>query len=161
MRLFKSGIAAICCVPALATMGCGFTASPAEGLQFAAPPGWQSSPGIMGFMQFWRPPVGNQEVLMLFKSPKPLNPKDVFSSGNMQGRFKSVTVRHETAIKICGGQPATLVAGMANSDKGDAVVDMVLTNVHGTSYLAMYVYPIDRAPNPVAMASLREVCAKT
>ena len=49
------------------------TASPSR-----RPPAGSSSPGIMGFMQFWRPPSNEREVLMLFKSPTPLETHDVF-----------------------------------------------------------------------------------
>jgi len=161
MRRMKITVAALCVVGALVPVGCGFTASPADGLRFQAPPNWQSSPGIMGFMQFWRPPSGRGEALMLFKSPKTLRPSDVLSSGTMGGGLKSISVRNETGTKICGDQPATFLDGTAKNDRGDAIVDMMLTNVKGTSYMAMYVYPVDRAPNPLAIAALREICAKS
>ncbi|MBV8655075.1 MAG: hypothetical protein JO160_03450, partial [Candidatus Eremiobacteraeota bacterium] len=64
-------LSALACAVILA--GCGLTSSPAEGLTFSPPAGWQSSPGIMGFMQFWRSPTNSEEVLMLFRSPKALN----------------------------------------------------------------------------------------
>lgn len=161
MSLFRSGVTLFCCLGALSPTGCGFSSSPADGLQFQAPPGWRPSPGIFGFMQFWRPPTSAREVLMLLKSPKPISPDDMYSSANMQGAFKNVTVQRKRPIEICGRQPATLVQGIAESrNDTESNVDMVLSNVEGTSYLAMYVRPVDEVPNPMAMAALRELCAK-
>ncbi len=84
-----------------------FTASPADGLQFQPPAGWQSSPGIMGFMQFWQSPANDGEVLMLFRSPKPLKPTDVFSDARLNDTLKDATIESRTNIEICGNQPAT------------------------------------------------------
>ena len=106
MRSFKSGILALI---TLAASGCAWSASPADGLRFQAPAGWRSSPGIMGFMQFWRPPGDDQEVLMLFKSPKPLQPRDVFSTTELQDTLKHATIERRQTIEICGAQPATYV----------------------------------------------------
>jgi hypothetical protein len=162
MRFFKSRIAAICCIGALAPMGCSFTASPAEGLQFQAPPGWQSSPGIMGFMQFWRSPSSDREILMLFKSPKPLATNEVFSNAQMQDSLKNVQIQSRRTIQICGNQPAAYVQARGSSAKGgDESVDMVMTTTHGTSYFAMYVRPIGAQPNPAAELALRELCPKS
>jgi hypothetical protein len=112
-------------------------------------------------MQFWRPPSGTREVLMLLKSPKPLSSKDVYSDANMQGAFKSVTIQRKRAVEICGNQPAFSVQGFATSrNDTQSRVDMMMANVRGTSYLAMYVRPLDEPPNPMAMAALRELCAK-
>src|SRR5580700_8390627 len=109
MKLSRSGIAAVCFVGAVAQTGCAFSASPADGLTFQAPPGWQSSPGIMGFMQFWRPPSSDREVLMLFKSPKPLATNEVFSNAQMQDSLKDVQIQSRRTIQICGNQPAAYV----------------------------------------------------
>jgi hypothetical protein len=143
---------------ALASSGCGFTSSPADNLTFKAPAGWQSSPGIMGFMQFWKAPSGNQEVLMLFKSPKPLQVHDVFNSANM----KDAKVETEKPISICGNQPAEFFKAQGMSSQGkDSNVEMVMTNAAGTTYLAMYIYPAGAAPNGDAAGALRELCSKT
>jgi hypothetical protein len=159
MRLFAGGAIALV---ALALAGCAFHASPTEGLQFRPPPGWRSSPGILGFMQFWRPQSGVREALMLFKSPKPLASSDVYSSANMQGAFKSVTVRRKQNIEICGNQPAYFVQGTAVS-RNDTLsnVDMMLSTVHGVSYLAMYVRPMEEPPNAQAEAALHGLCLKS
>lgn len=158
----RSVVAVFCCLGALVLPGCNFRASPADALQFQPPSGWRSSSGILGFMQFWRPPLGTHEALMLFKSPKQLSPNDVYSSANVQGAFKGVTVQHKRSIEICGHQPASLVQGIAISRDGtESSLDMVLSDVRGTSYMALYLRPIDKPPNPMAMAALRELCAKS
>lgn len=159
MRLGKSAVAALF---AFALAACNMTASPADGLAFQAPSGWQSSPGIMGFMQFWRSPSDDREVLMLIKSPKPLKPDDVFSDARLKDTLKNVTVEGRSSIVICGHQPATYVQARGSSSHGgDEFVDLVLTTLNGNSYLAMYVRPIAMPTNPMAAAALREVCTKS
>jgi hypothetical protein len=136
---------------------CGFTSSPADSLTFKAPAGWSGSPGIMGFMQFWRAPNRSDEVLMLFKSPKPLQTRDVFSSANL----RDAKVQTEKPITICGNQPAEFFKAQGMSSRGsDSNVEMVMTNTAGTTYLAMYIYPLGGMPNGEADAALRELCAK-
>jgi len=158
MRLLRSGIVALL---ALLAAGCSLNASPADGLQFKAPPQWQSSPGIMGFMQFWRPPSSEREVLMLFKSPKPLKPSDVFTNSQVNDALKDVVIERRSAILICGRQPATYIEARGSSSHGgDERVQMVLTSAAGSSYLALYVRPIAALPNPAAAAALRELCPK-
>ena len=147
--------------PALALAGCAFTSSPADDLQFKAPAGWQSSPGIMGFMQFWRPANSDQEVLMLFKSPKPLKPSDVFTSNDLQGSIKNVKVERTATIQICGSQPATLFQAQGTSSKGgEDSVDMVMSDTGGKTYFALYVRPVGGQSNAQALSALRELCAK-
>jgi hypothetical protein len=145
----------------VALAGCGFTRSPAEGLQFQPPTGWTSSPGIMGFMQFWRPPTDDGEVLMLVKSPRPLQAKDVISGDTMKGTLKDMTVQELRAIQICGSQPATYLAATGSSSKGGKdTVEMVMTTTTGSTYFAMYVRPVGTPPNAAAAAAVRELCAK-
>ena len=98
---------------------------------------------------------------MLFKSPKPLATGDIYSDANMQGAFKSVTVLRKQTIEICGNQPAYFVQGTAIS-RNDTLsnVDMMLSTVHGVSYLAMYVRPMEVPPNPQAEAALHGLCLK-
>jgi hypothetical protein len=137
--------------------GCGFTSSPADNLTFKAPAGWPSSPGIMGFMQFWKAPNGNKEVLMLFKSPKPLQAHDVFNSANL----KDAKVETQKPITICGSQPAEFFQAQGTSSQGgNSNIEMVMTNAAGSTYLAMYIYPVGGSPNGDAAAALRELCSK-
>jgi hypothetical protein len=141
----------------LASSGCGFTSSPADNLTFKAPAGWQSSPGIMGFMQFWKAPNSNKEVLLLFKSPKPLQTKEVFNNANL----RDAKVETQKPITICGSQAAQFFKAQGTSSRGDdSNVEMVMTDAAGTTYLAMYVYPAGAQPNGEAAAALRELCSK-
>lgn len=150
---------ALVCASLLA--GCGLTSSPAEGLTFKPPSKWQPSPGIMGFMQFWKPAASDSEVLMLFKSPKQLDPSEVFSSA----KLKNGRIERQQSIKICGNQPAVFFKAVATSSTGttnkDDDVQMVMTNANGTTYFAMYLYPVKTVPNTEAVAALRELCSKT
>ncbi len=161
MEIVKAAAAAACCSGALFVAGCGFSSSPADGLKFQPPPTWQSSPGIMGFMQFWRPPVEDGEVLMLFKSPKPLAPNEIFSSDRVRDTLQGARIERRSTIQICGGQPATYIEARGSSSRsGDEMVHVVTTTVNGASYFAMYVRPMGRPPNAFAEVALRELCAK-
>jgi hypothetical protein len=154
LRFWGSALIALA---VLALSACGATSSPADNLNFKAPSGWQSSPGIMGFMQFWKAPTSDNEVLMLFKSPRPLKTSDVFNSANL----KDAKVEAQQAIVICGAQPAVFFKAQATGSKGaDSNVEMVKTDAAGTTYMAMYVYPAGAQPNSDAVAALRELCAK-
>lgn len=142
---------------ALALGGCGLTNSPADNLTFKPPKGWQGSPGIMGFMQFWKAP-GSDEVLMLFRSPKPLQVNEVFNSANL----KDAKVETEKPEKICGNQPAQFFKAQGTSKGGhDSYVEMMMTNAAGATYMAMYIYPVGRQVNGEAETALRELCAKS
>jgi hypothetical protein len=115
----------------------------------------------MGFMQFWRPPVDDGEVLMLVKSPKPLQAKEVFSNSQMQGTLKDVTIQELRTIQICGNQSATYLEAQGESSRqGRDQVEMVMTNTGGSTYMAMYVRPMGSAPNAAASAAVRQLCAK-
>lgn len=157
MRSFQSGIVALV---VLTVSACAFSASPADGLRFQAPAGWRPSPGIMGFMQFWRPPADDGEVLMLFKSPKPLQERDAFSNSQLGDTMRHATIQQRRTIEICGHQPAIYVEALGSGNRGDNRIEMVMTTVAGKSYFAMYARPLHTAPNPMAQTALRELCAK-
>jgi len=141
--------------------GCAFHASPTAGLVFQPPPGWRSSPGIMGFMQFWRSPTDDREVLFLFKSPQQLHSDDVFSKARLDSTLQDATIERREAIEICDRQPAEYIEAVGRSKRGeDDRVEIVSTNVGGTTYFAMYVRPLTSRTNEVARAALRELCAK-
>ncbi|MGA8383878.1 MAG: hypothetical protein WA428_12800 [Candidatus Cybelea sp.] len=141
--------------------GCALQASPADGLRFEAPAGWRASPGILGYMQFWRPPNNDREVLLLFKSPRPMQTNEIFSKSNLQDTMKDVTIVGQQTIKICGTQPAKYVQARGSSSEGGPIdIETVATIIGGSSYFAVYVRPIVVRPNPIALAALREVCPK-
>jgi len=141
--------------------GCGLQASPADGLRFDAPSGWRASPGILGYMQFWRPPTDDREVLLLFKSPRPMQANDIFSNSNLQDTMKDVTIVTQQTIKICGTQPAKYVQARGSSSQGGPIdIETVATIIGGSTYFAVYIRPIAIRPNSLALAALREVCLK-
>jgi hypothetical protein len=130
-------------------------------LTFKPPPGWRSSPGIMGLMQFWRPASGDREMLMLFKSPRSIGTQDFFKSDAVRDSLNDVSVVQKQSITICKNQPATYVRARGSSSRGgDETVEVVATNAGGSSYFAMYVRPLGAVPNGAAQAALREVCTK-
>ena len=146
---------------AVAVSGCALQASPADGLRFEAPAGWRPSPGLLGFMQFWRPPVDDREVLMLFKSPRPMQTNAIFSNSNLQDTMRDVRVISQQTIKICGTTPAEYVRARGSSSRGGPIdIETVATIIGGSTYFAVYVRPVALAPNPMALAALREVCPK-
>jgi hypothetical protein len=159
MKTMKRFLALAICAATLG--GCGLTSSPAEGLDFHPPAGWQGSPGIMGFMQFWKPPSRSDEVLMLFRSPKQIDPNEVLASA----KLRNTRIERRQEIKICGNQPAVFFAGAgtsssANNSTTEAEMRMVMTNASGAAYFVMYVYPVGTRPNGEALAALRELCPK-
>ncbi len=97
---------------------------------------------------------------MLFKSPKPLQPRDVFSTTELQDTLKHATVERRQTIEICGAQPATYVEARGSGRRGDDRIEMVMTSTGGKSYFAMYLRPLEAAPNSMAQAALRQLCAK-
>lgn len=153
--------ALVWCALLIAAAGCGFTSSPAEHLTFKPPAGWQASPGVMGFMQFWKPPGNRDEALVLVRSPRPIQVSQVFNSANLKDT-KVVSVQH---ITICGNQPAEFLKAQGTSQalaqkSKDVTAEIVVSNAGGASYMAMYVYPMNATPNSDADAALRELCQK-
>ncbi len=154
------------CTAALA--GCGLTSSPADNLTFKAPAGWSASPGIMGYMQFWK--ASDDEMLMLFKSPKEISEKDVFSSA----KLNDATIVERKDVTICNGQHAAYMlargtatettstgGGVSVDKKTQSYVQAMETDANGTTYFALYIYPVDAKPNAEAVAALRQLCPKT
>lgn len=160
MNFERRGTLAAAMLGAVALGGCAFSSSPADALQFAPPPGWRSSPAFLGFMQFWRPAADDREVLMLFRSPRQVDPNQIFADSRVEGNVKDVTVERRTKVYICGAQPAQYFEARGTSSHGETHVDMMITNIAGKTYFAMYARPIELPANPVAEAALRELCTK-
>jgi hypothetical protein len=159
----RLSVPALAVIAMLAAAGCAFHSSPADGLTFHAPTDWKPSPGILGYMQFWRSPTERNEVLMLFKSPVHLTSNDeFFANDQFHSQVKDTKILARQNIKICGNQPATYVRaeGESEASREQVEIDAVMTDVAGSSYFALYMRPFASAPNPEALAALREVCAK-
>jgi hypothetical protein len=98
---------------------------------------------------------------MLFKSPKELSPNEVFSNPRFQTTLKDATIERRSSILICGNQPARYVEARGYSSRGwEDRIEMVMSNVAGSTYFAMYVRPIASPPDPMAEAAVRELCPK-
>jgi hypothetical protein len=142
---------------ALMLTGCGMTSSPADNVTFVAPKGWHGSPGIMGLMQFWTSPGGDQQ-LVLVKSPKKISDTDVFTSTDLKNAQVEVT----KAIVICGNQPAVLLKARGTTKAGrDGNAEVVKSDAGGATYVAAYVYPLGAQPNAAAESAVRELCLKS
>lgn len=99
---------------------------------------------------------------MLFKSPKPLEPRDVFSNAREHDAVTNVVVERRENITICGNQPATYVLAHGSSSNGSIDrMEIVTANVRGNTYFAIYVHPLRAPANRMAEAALRELCAKS
>lgn len=149
------------CAALLGASGCGFTSSPADKLTFKAPAGWQASPGIMGFMQFWKAPGSSDEVLMLLRSPKRIPTSDVMTTANV----KDAKIESTQNVTICNGQPAEFVKAQGTAQSLTTKADnsnlqMMISDAGGTTYMAMYLYPIKASPKAQAVAALHELCTK-
>jgi hypothetical protein len=145
--------------------GCGLTSSPADGLSFGAPYGWQASPGILGYMQYWHPAGGSDQLLMLMKSPfKEVDLSRAPSQTELQQTNIRVHVDSWDKITICGDQPALYIIGesLRNTKSGEEQTHMrtVISNLNGTTYIAAYAYPLTGEPNGEALAALRQLCLK-
>jgi hypothetical protein len=155
-------VAALC---AFILGGCGLTSSPADGLTFRAPYGWQGTPGILGTAQIWHPPAQDGEVLMIVRLPiQQLDLSRATSQIDLQNASSREHVDSVDRIKICGNQPAVYMIGenFRKSVTGDVESHnrVVMSNLNGATYLAVYTYPMTAEPNGEALAALRQLCVK-
>ena len=152
----KPALRSLVLVAACALASCGgLTKSPADGLTFAAPHGWRSSPGIMGMAQFWVGP--NDQMLMLFKTPRDWTESEAFTSADM----KDVHIELQRSISICdGSRQATYIKAVATSKRtnDDSNDEMMIAKAPDSTYVALYAYPIGVVPQAEAEAALHELC---
>ncbi|HEY3676027.1 MAG TPA: hypothetical protein VGK84_08565 [Candidatus Tumulicola sp.] len=156
----KRSVLFMAAAAALATSGCGLTASPADNINFVAPKGWNSSPGIAGFMQFWRSPREG-EVLMLFRSPKPIKTEDVLQSANL----RDAQIESRKVITLCDGQQqAQEFQSRGKIENGneshDVGANIVMSTSNGATYFAVYVHRIEMPADAEAVAATHELCQK-
>jgi len=160
MKALQTAASAVVVIASLATGGCALNASPASGLQFQAPAGWQASPGVMGMMQFWRPPADDHQVLMLFKSPRKIRESEAFSDARAGQTFQDLTIERRQTIRICGDQSAMYVRGRGSSKGEPSVVESVIADTGGATYVSLYVRPVASPADIQAEAALRQLCPK-
>jgi hypothetical protein len=145
--------------------GCGIISSPADGLRFQAPNGWHSSPGIMG-IQFWKPADKNYEFLMLhkFKPGLRYNYIELFTDGSlkrMRMNMSPTRIIKVSPMRVCGSQDATYFRGTKDYvAAGRENAEATFTVINDTTYLLLYVYPLNAMPNREAETALRELCPR-
>jgi hypothetical protein len=148
---------------------CGLTKSPAEGINFVAPNGWQSTPGIMGRFQLWTGGANAKQVLMLMKLPQDAKIDRTFSPSDMKdlagpSAVKDATMLEQRTMKICGNQPALYMKmrGVSSGQtKTEEMIEAVVSKVSDGTFMAMHVYPVGSVPDPQADAAIYELCPNT
>lgn len=148
---------------------CGLTKSPAEDINFVAPAGWQSTPGIMGRFQLWTGGANAKQVLMLMKLPQDAKIDQSFDASDFKEMtgptsVKDATMLEQRSMKICGNQPAMYMKmrGVSNGGtKTEEMIEAVLSKVSDGTFMAMHMYPVGSVPDPQAEAAIYELCPKT
>jgi hypothetical protein len=147
-------IAALAAAAALA--GCGHAA---DSTTFTAPPNFRSVASIGPFMQIWE--AGPENSLILFALPVKTN----LDNAMQQAQVKDVQDMHQSKIAICGGQPAMFmtaqgVASTGAKDSPPSQIEMVVTDINGKTFMAMYDRPLHAPADPAAEAAIKNICAK-
>jgi len=122
-----------------------------QDIDFKPPPGWTSTPNIMGNQMFIKPgSTSSTEFIMMMRVPMP-----------QPSSRKSADDRSE-AITICGGHPATLmqtrVAAKNGGDKKDQLMEAVSTKWDSDSVTAIYSRPVGTPADPEAEAAIKSLC---
>ena len=166
MKILRAA-AALCAVVLLTA--CGLTKSPAEDINFVAPNGWQSTPGIMGRFQLWTGGANGKQVLMLMKLPQDAKIDRTFNASDMKdlagpSAVKDATMLEQRTMKICGTQPALYMKmrGVSSGQtKTEEMIEAVMSKVSDGTFMAMHMYPVGSVPDPQADAAIYELCPKT
>jgi len=129
-------LAALCAL--IACIGCGrrFT----EDLAFQAPKGWIYS-AVPGGGEVWVKSGGSNESIMAQATEIPLPQR--------QPGWKDIT--------ICGNHPAVL---MVQTNNPGQIWEALSTTWGPERYMAVYVRPVNAAPDPNAEAAIRTLCVK-
>jgi hypothetical protein len=150
-------LAASAALAALA--GCG---SPTDNTTFAPPASFHSIASIGPFVQMWQ--SGSDQMLMLFAMPVKSDLHDAMSQANV----KDIAEMNTETIKICDGkQQAIFVTGDTvgkTSSDGKTTkpqkLEMILTDISGKTYMAMYMRPMQTPADTAAEASIKNLCTK-
>ena len=146
---------------AFALTGCG---SASDAVTFKAPASYASAAQIGPFMQVWRGPQQSSLALMAF--PGKIDLDKAMTSSNV----KDAQVLKQSTIQICGNQPAYYVSMIGNGEafgtsspgvtNEKRQVDLLVTDVGGKTYMAMYVRLVGTSADPAAEDAIRNVCSK-
>ncbi len=132
--------------------------SPADDIAFKAPPGWNSTPGIMGRFQMW---MHDRSMVMLVRGDKRTSVMDAEHSAPGTSNIRDY---HARDITICEDQKAQYFTGngesTTNGKTQQSAIEGIITDVNDARYFALYVRPKGNAPDGQAEAALRSVCKK-
>ncbi|MBC5815752.1 MAG: hypothetical protein GIW97_04340 [Candidatus Eremiobacteraeota bacterium] len=127
--------------------------SPSDSIKFAAPKKFGEPKSMFGMMQIWTTP-NEREVVMLMKLPVAADPKHALQGST----FKDAQLKKQQSIKICGNQPASYISLLKPQQHQQ--LDAIMTVAGGSTYMAMYGYPVGSKPDPQAESAIRNLCAK-
>ncbi len=142
----------------------GLTQSPADGLNFRAPEGWQSTPGIMGRFQLWSNGDGkDKQVLILMKLPPGTKFDKSFDLNEVDGPnagIEGARIVSRREMTLCGNQASLAVTmrGESSREKVEENVTTVFSKTDDATYMTTYVYPVGASPNARAEAAIYELC---
>lgn len=136
VKFYRRMLATLCVL--VSCIGCGrrFT----EDLTFQAPQGWVYTAAPNGG-EVWVKAGGSKESIMAQATQDPLPQR--------QPDWKDIT--------ICGNHPAVLKVQTNNPGQ---IWEGVSTTWGSERYIAVYVRPVDVAPDPNAEAAIRSLCLK-
>jgi len=164
MQFLRSLVPAVAASIVLA--GCGLTTSPADGLNFHAPSGWQGTPGVMGRFQMWVSGGSKEQkqIVMLMKLPADVKLSladfKANQSAGQPGAMKDATVLQQRKMTLCSNQDSLYVKmqGKSSTNDNQELVEAVITKAPDATYYAMYAYPLATSPDTAAQAAIFEIC---
>jgi hypothetical protein len=147
----------------LALTACGLTKSPAEGLNFKPPDGWQGTPGVMGRFQLWT--ANDKQMLMLLKLPADMKLTTSFDLNDFQdvngpAALKDSKVLARRNMTMCGNQQSMFLKmqGKSTRQNTEETIEVVLSKAADGTFMAMYMRPLGSAADPAAEAAIYELC---
>lgn len=152
---FYLPIVALCVAGVLA--GCG---SVTEGIAFAPPSGWTSTPAMFGRFQMWMKNTQEKnttQMVMLVRG----------DANNMHADFnvlppqyaKDVKVMQHGNVTLCGTQPAEQFVAQGTDNSGKrSQIEMFSSVIGKNRYLAMYLRPANAPADPSAEAAIHSLC---
>lgn len=137
--------------------GCG---SPSDSVTFQPPASFHQKASFGPFMQMWEAAPRNDLMLLAFPVRMDLN------KALEQSNVKDAKVEKSGHTAICDGQDAvyaTLRGTMTtagNRSTTPSQIEVLVTNVKGKTYMAMYLRPFHEKADPAAQRAIKNVCAK-
>jgi hypothetical protein len=148
-------IAAAAAVLALAACG-----NATDNTTFSPPANFHSAASIGPFMQIWE--SGPRSVLMLMAMPFKTKIDEAMSQAQIKGSADMKTSK----VAICDGKQQAIFASgegqtsTTSSDKTPSEIELIVTEINGKTYMAMYGRPLHAPADAAAEAAIRNVCPK-